>query len=414
MAQQVVPIYKSAVELAMRPKRSERQTSSMVDSAGKYFRTCPAALGYSFAAGTIDGSGAFSFQQGDTASTPYWNMIRDLLRRPSADQVKCQEPKPILVPTGEMDFPYMWHPRVVPTQIIAIGQVAIVGLPGEFTTMAGRRVRDTVQMALDEGQSQGTQSDQEGNQDDILLEDDTHPDRKRATNSGSIDYPRRRRQAKQERFKVILSGLSNTYTSYVTTIEEYYAQRYEGASTLYGPHTLQAYINQFRRLAQHLTGSSRDQFSPSLLQPPNLMKSLFSLKAGVFFDSTPGESRFGQTIIDVDSTKPHSCGDTVSATFVAGNPRNDLRQEESFLYVDKYMGDGSWTPIANDASWDTKFIWERTNTFKGESRATVQWSIPTYCSSGIYRFRHFGSAKGVLQSIQQYSGQSSPFIVVAK
>lgn len=42
--------------------------------------------------------------------------------------------------------------------------------------------------------------------------------------------------------KVAISGLTNTYASYVTTWEEYQVQRYEGASTLYGPHTLDAYI----------------------------------------------------------------------------------------------------------------------------------------------------------------------------
>lgn len=41
---------------------------------------------------------------------------------------------------------------------------------------------------------------------------------------------------------VVLAGLTNTYSSYVTTREEYGAQRYEGASTIFGPHTLDAYI----------------------------------------------------------------------------------------------------------------------------------------------------------------------------
>ena len=41
---------------------------------------------------------------------------------------------------------------------------------------------------------------------------------------------------------VVLAGLTNTYSSYVATFEEYGAQRYEGASTIFGPHTLDAYI----------------------------------------------------------------------------------------------------------------------------------------------------------------------------
>lgn len=42
---------------------------------------------------------------------------------------------------------------------------------------------------------------------------------------------------------VQISGPSNTYGHYITTIEEYGAQRYEGSSTLFGPHTLEAYID---------------------------------------------------------------------------------------------------------------------------------------------------------------------------
>ena len=41
---------------------------------------------------------------------------------------------------------------------------------------------------------------------------------------------------------IAIAGLTNTYSSYVTTFEEYQAQRYEGASTIFGPHTLDAYI----------------------------------------------------------------------------------------------------------------------------------------------------------------------------
>lgn len=41
---------------------------------------------------------------------------------------------------------------------------------------------------------------------------------------------------------IVVAGLTNTYASYITTAEEYGAQRYEGGFTLYGQHTLDAYI----------------------------------------------------------------------------------------------------------------------------------------------------------------------------
>ena len=48
---------------------------------------------------------------------------------------------------------------------------------------------------------------------------------------------------------VVIAGLSNTYADYITTPEEYSVQRYEGASTIYGPYTLPAYIQEFNKLA---------------------------------------------------------------------------------------------------------------------------------------------------------------------
>jgi hypothetical protein len=50
--------------------------------------------------------------------------------------------------------------------------------------------------------------------------------------------------------QVVLSGLTNTYASYITTWEEYQVQRYEGAFTLYGPHTLDAYIQTAVQMAE--------------------------------------------------------------------------------------------------------------------------------------------------------------------
>ena len=48
---------------------------------------------------------------------------------------------------------------------------------------------------------------------------------------------------------MVIAGLSNTYADYIVTPEEYSVQRYEGASTIYGPYTLPAYIQEFNKLA---------------------------------------------------------------------------------------------------------------------------------------------------------------------
>jgi len=44
-----------------------------------------------------------------------------------------------------MDKPYAWQPTIIDVQMLKIGQLFILAVPGEFTTMAGRRIKDAVQ-----------------------------------------------------------------------------------------------------------------------------------------------------------------------------------------------------------------------------------------------------------------------------
>ena len=55
-----------------------------------------------------------------------------------------------------------------------------------------------------------------------------------------------------ENLKVVIAGLSNAYTHYITTFEEYQRQRYEAASTIFGPHTLRAYMEQYTYLTEKM------------------------------------------------------------------------------------------------------------------------------------------------------------------
>lgn len=64
---------------------------------------CLPAMGYSFAAGTTDGPGAFDFTQGTTTDNPLWNAVRDFLAAPTQDDINCQHPKPILLSTGRVN-----------------------------------------------------------------------------------------------------------------------------------------------------------------------------------------------------------------------------------------------------------------------------------------------------------------------
>ena len=86
-------LFKSAQSKVTGPIGFVQQTIDMTNQAvtlsnGTQVHTCKPAMGYSFAAGTIDGPGAFDFTQGDNSSTsPLWNVVRDLLKDPSKEQV---------------------------------------------------------------------------------------------------------------------------------------------------------------------------------------------------------------------------------------------------------------------------------------------------------------------------------------
>ncbi|CAG0892813.1 unnamed protein product [Darwinula stevensoni] len=68
-------------------------------------RTCKPAMGYSFAAGCMDGAGMFDFTQGETDSNPFWNFVTDWIQDPTPEQIACHAPKPILIDTGEVSYP---------------------------------------------------------------------------------------------------------------------------------------------------------------------------------------------------------------------------------------------------------------------------------------------------------------------
>jgi neutral ceramidase len=330
-------------------------------------KTCPAAMGFGFAAGTTDGPGAFDFKQGDDQGNPFWRLVRNLLKNPTEEQVRCQRPKPILLDTGEMKQPYDWAPSILPVQILRIGQLVILCVPGEFTTMAGRRLRDAVKTVLKEG-SNGRE------------------------------------------FSVVIAGLTNSYSQYIATFEEYQVQRYEGASTLYGPHTLSGYIQEFKKLANDLLSAQTTDPGP---QPPDLLHKQISLLTPVVADMTPIGTAFGDVTSDVPRLSKFRKGaDIVRVQFRSANPRNDLMTEGTFALVERWLeGRETWVPVYDDDDFCLRFKWSRPFKLSTQSTATIEWRIPETASPGVYRITHFGSAKTPISSIHHFSGSSSAFVV---
>lgn len=78
-------------------------------------KTCPAALGYSFAAGTTDGPGAFDFTQnatGPATKNLLWMVARAFIHQPTEEQQECQGAKDVLLDVGTLTEPYAWAPTL--------------------------------------------------------------------------------------------------------------------------------------------------------------------------------------------------------------------------------------------------------------------------------------------------------------
>lgn len=121
-----------------------------------------------------------------------------------------------------------WVPSVLPLQVLRLGELALIGFPGEITTEAGRQLRA---LCLQELAPAGIR-------------------------------------------QVVISSYANSYFGYCTTHAEYQEQQYEGGHTTFGSRTHDAFRTEYRRLLRefikppahrHLGTMEEQSFSPDTL-----------------------------------------------------------------------------------------------------------------------------------------------------
>jgi neutral ceramidase len=339
--------------------------------------TCAAGMGASFSAGSPYDNPSPSplFPNGTTVDSLNWNdnaartVLSSLLGEifafawlatNDADYKECQAEKPVLIPTGiaHLNFngPTM-TPQIVPLQVLKIGNLAIAGVPAEVTTMAGRRIRNTLISALD---------------------------------STGVDY-------------AVVAALANTYTSYLATREEYAMQWYEGACTQFGPNELAAFQQEYARLGDAI--ASDMDVDPGAT-PEDVTGETVDFTAKVLFDDVPLGKRFGSVYTQPKSS--YTRGNTVSAVFWGGHPNNNLRTQDTFLVIEKLVG-GTYLPVARDWDPETTYNWARNAV--AYSKITITWDT-TNASSGTYRIRHKGNWKsGWTGKISAYEGVTNSFVL---
>jgi len=96
-----------------------------------------------------------------------------------------------------------WVPEVLPLQIVRLGNIALVNIPAEITTIAAQRLESQLEQDLAPGHFH----------------------------------------------RIVLAPYTNAYCGYITTHQEYDRQDYEGGHTVFGKWTLAGFQTKFRQLA---------------------------------------------------------------------------------------------------------------------------------------------------------------------
>ena len=325
--------------------------------------TCASAYGYSFAAGsTEDGGGHPLFKEGMTKQNP---MVDGLIAEqfkipPPSDKLReCHLPKAILLAPGATE-PYPSQAQIASITVVRIGQLVIVAGPAEFTTMAGRRIRESVA----------------------------------ATMGDQVKH-------------VVLAGYANGYMGYVTTKEEYDTQQYEGGHTLFGPWTQAAYQQEYDKLAMAL--STGNAVASTEITPRDVRGGVTNTPLGTEVDALPRKKAFGD--VAQQPKGKYSVGDSVSATFWSSHPQNGFRAGNDYFTVQR-EDNGSWTTVSTDGDWATKCRWVSDEKTENGWLMVAEWTVPAGTASGSYRFVHRGTAKLENNTtLQEYEGATKTFSI---
>jgi neutral ceramidase len=320
---------------------------------GRTHRTSAGFGGAAALAGTDEGPAFRLFRQG---RNPAWDWLsRRLFYRLAPGLQDAQAPKALVVPGGWLNRVVPLAQERVPVQLLRLGALYLIGIPAEATIVAGLRLRRAVAAIVG-----------------------------------------------AEVRNVLVAGYANAYVHYVTTPEEYDAQRYEGGSTLFGRWELAA----LQQTVADLATAMRDgRPSPRGLPPPPLSTPRAArTRAGA--DRPPPGHRLGDVLTGPrPSYRP---GDVVRAVFAGTYPNNDLRRGRTYLEV-QYDADegGAWLRVADDGDWSTKLRWSRPG--PATSEIAVTWAIPPDAPPGRYRICYHGDRRDEVGRLLPVDGVTDAF-----
>ncbi|MCP4157970.1 MAG: neutral/alkaline ceramidase [bacterium] len=344
-------------------------------------KTWPAALGYGMVNGSQEDSTGMNSDTWGEGTTKYnikgnpdffEKLTRFALRVFKVKWPKSFPPgyeegqgaKAVFLPAGFMSYkkaPII--PSVLPLQLFRLGSLLLVAHPGELTTVAGLRLRKLLGQIPGNGQ-------------------------------GFND--------------IVVSTYSNGFASYTTTEDEYTKQEYEGASNLYGPFSLRAYLREYKKLAEALISNSAMGDGAGPVHIPSRRLKKVSAKH-VRPDFKAQGLDFGE--FDEPPESSYVVGDTVSVSFVAGYPNNNLKTGGSYFKIRKKLPNGFWQTMFTDDDIETRMFWM----MRGKaSMIRIMWQIPGDVEPGTYQILYAGPGKFKLGEREKSLEVPSPEFLVKK
>jgi neutral ceramidase len=130
-----------------------------------------------------------------------------------------------------------WTPAVLPLHFMRIGDLAIIGFPGEITTVAGQQLRALIQEIL---------------------------------NETGIKH-------------VVISSYANSYMGYCTTYHEYHEQCYEGGHTVFGKWTFDAFRSEYKKFMREVLKPKQERIFPPSPRPKVFSKEELALRTSKDF-----------------------------------------------------------------------------------------------------------------------------------
>lgn len=250
-------------------------------------------------------------------------------------------------------LPLRTFPRILPLQVLRIGDTVLCGLPFEITVDSGRRIEAAVRTAI--------------------------------ADAAPVDGP--------DVERVIISSVANEYSGYVATAEEYELQHYEGGHTLYGPDTLAFLSAHAGRLAAETV--ERGVVADTAAERRWDLKIHRYLPRPEHHDAptraTLTVPRFSDPTADEDGSWSFEWRD--------GGPA-DLAWHDPMVRVDSSDDGGTWTPaLTRDGRRVDDQGWELDVTYGGHDHGTghgeadhlghryrVRWFDPAFRAGRRHRF----------------------------